>query len=56
MSTVREIGHAPRVRALAKEINHFNSPCIGCTDCDGICQALIEALVVPGIILKERGA
>ncbi|WP_223426759.1 hypothetical protein [Tateyamaria pelophila] len=55
MSTSREIGHAPRVQALAKEINTLTGPCVGCTECDGLCHALIEALVVPGIVLQRRG-
>lgn len=54
MGISREIGQAPRVCALAAELNTLNIPCIGCKDCDGLCHALIEALVVPGIILKRR--
>ena len=54
MGISREIGQAPRVCALAAELNTLNILCIGCKDCDGLCHALIEALVVPGIILKRR--
>ncbi len=55
MTTSRKIGHAPRLRELAQELNNFSSPCIGCEGCEGLCQALIDTLVVPKIIAKGRG-
>lgn len=56
MNRIREVGHAPRVRALAREIDTCSGPCIGCNGCDGLCEALIEALVVPHVVLKDRSA
>lgn len=56
MNRSREVGHAPRVRALAREIDTCSGPCIGCSECDGLCEALIEALVVPQVVLKNRSA
>lgn len=54
MSTSLKIGHAPRLQELARELNDLSSPCIGCEGCEGLCQALIDALVVPRIIAKGR--
>ncbi|WP_299620890.1 hypothetical protein [uncultured Tateyamaria sp.] len=52
MTISRNIGHAPRTRALAEELNALNGPCIGCTGCEGVCQALLDALVVPDVVTK----
>jgi len=49
----RHIAEAPRTVALSTEIAKLNGPCIGCTDCDGLCKELIEALVVPDLILSK---
>lgn len=49
----RHIAEAPRTAALSTEIAKLNGPCIGCTDCDGLCKELIEALVVPDLILSK---
>lgn len=54
MTISRDIGHAPRTHALAAELNGLNGPCIGCQDCRGMCQALIEALMLPDLILGTR--
>lgn len=56
MTTTRKPGHAPRTQALATELNALNVPCIGCPGCEGLCQALIDAVVVPATILKGRDA
>lgn len=55
MSTSRRIGHAPRLQELARELNDFSSPCIGCAGCEGLCHALIDVLVLPKIIARGRG-
>lgn len=49
----RHIAEAPRTAALTSEISKLNGPCIGCTECDGLCKELIEALVVPNMILSK---
>ncbi|WP_424985500.1 hypothetical protein [Microbulbifer sp. S227A] len=49
----RQIAEAPRTAALTNEISKLNGPCIGCTECNGLCKELIEALVVPDMILSK---
>jgi formate hydrogenlyase subunit 6/NADH:ubiquinone oxidoreductase subunit I len=31
----------------------FAGPCIGCTDCRGVCAALIEAFALPDAVLAK---
>lgn len=50
----RHIAEAPRTTDLATEIAKLNGPCIGCTECDGLCKELIDALVVPDVILSKN--
>ena len=45
----RQIADAPRTAALASEIAKLNNPCVGCSDCNGLCKELIEALERAGI-------
>jgi formate hydrogenlyase subunit 6/NADH:ubiquinone oxidoreductase subunit I len=54
MTISRTIGQAPRTQALANELNGMNGPCIGCVGCQGVCQALIEVMVLPDLIISER--
>lgn len=56
MQTKRTIGSAPRTTALALDISHLNTPCIGCTDCQGICAVLIETMQLPELLLRNRAA
>ena len=55
MKIDRMAAFAPRTRALASELAMMQGPCVGCTECDGMCQELIEALVLPDAILKKGG-
>ncbi|SMY06913.1 hypothetical protein [Flavimaricola marinus] len=50
----RKIGFAPRTTAAAKDIAQLQGPCVGCSDCRGLCAALIEALTLPDIILSKK--
>lgn len=52
----RKVGHAPRVEGIAKEVSCMVGPCVGCTECQGLCTALIEAMTVPDIILNSKKA
>ncbi len=47
----RKTGHAPRAEALAREIAGLREPCVGCPGCTGLCPALIEALVLPDLLV-----
>lgn len=48
---IRDRGETEKTEALAAQITTLNAPCVGCSDCRGICQALLEAMTVPDIIL-----
>ncbi len=56
MIRTRQIGHAPRTARLARELARLQTPCIGCSECRGLCHALIEALVLPEVILGRGEA
>ena len=51
----RKTAHAPRTEALAQKLVQTTGPCVGCPGCDGLCQALIDALTVPDAVLSKRG-
>ncbi|WP_238365096.1 hypothetical protein [Mesobacterium pallidum] len=44
----------PRTEAIAREVAALAGPCVGCSDCKGLCQALIDAICVPEVILSGR--
>lgn len=54
MNISRLVASAPRTKSVSIELSKLNGPCVGCTDCDGLCKELIEALVVPDIILSRK--
>lgn len=41
-------------QALASELEALRGPCVGCSKCTGLCEALIDALVLPDMILSKR--
>lgn len=50
----RQIADAPRTVALGAEIAKLTGPCVGCPGCNGLCRELIDALVMPDLILSRR--
>lgn len=56
MDIERNIAYAPRTRALAGDIAGLRGGCVGCKDCSGLCDALMEALYLPGVVLREKEA
>ncbi|KIN65339.1 hypothetical protein Z945_380 [Sulfitobacter noctilucae] len=56
MQAKRIVGHAPRTQALADDLDTLQGPCVGCAGCQGICQALFDAILVPDLILRDRHA
>ena len=52
MQTERDVGKAPRTKALAEEIANLRG-CVGCTECQGLCQPLIDAVLLPDMILSR---
>jgi len=49
----RKIANAPRTEALARDVAGLLGPCIGCTGCRGVCAAMIDAMVLPDLILAK---
>lgn len=56
MQIRRDIAHAPRARALGQKIANLRGGCVGCQSCSGLCTALLEALTLPDLVLKEKEA
>ena len=50
----RKIATAPRTEALAHDVAGLADPCIGCEGCRGVCAAMIDAMVLPDLILATR--
>lgn len=40
--------------ALAAHLSDLNGPCVGCSGCNGLCAALIDALLVPDLVLSRK--
>ena len=38
---------------ISREISGMNGPCIGCSNCRGLCAELIEAITLPETILSK---
>lgn len=32
----------------------LHGSCVGCSDCNGVCKELLDALVVPDVILSRK--
>ncbi len=54
MQVGRQIGYAPLVTDMAKQIADLRGACVGCKDCRGLCHALIETLSLPEAVLDEK--
>ncbi len=50
----RKIATAPRTEALAHDVAGLPDPFIGCEGCRGVCAAMIDAMVLPDLILATR--
>lgn len=48
-------GHieTPRIDDLTSNLFALQGPCIGCSGCSGVCDALIDALIVPDLVLSK---
>lgn len=40
--------------ALSAELAMVNGPCVGCPGCNGLCQSLIDVLMLPNAILSRK--
>jgi len=54
MNISRSKAETPRLNELSVELSQLHGPCVGCSDCVGLCVALIDALVVPDVILSKK--
>lgn len=54
MKIERKIAESPRARAIAERVSGLPGPCVGCRECRGLCEALLDALVLPEIILHPK--
>jgi len=43
----------PNINNLSSQIVGLQGPCVGCSGCTGMCQALIDALTLPDLILSK---
>jgi len=53
MQTSREIHASNDLGDLGRLAASLSGTCIGCESCAGLCNALVEALTVPGFVLKD---
>ncbi|GAA6191193.1 MULTISPECIES: hypothetical protein [Roseobacteraceae] len=53
MEIQRGIATAPRTTQVGQDIANLSGPCVGCTECKGVCLELIEALTLPDILLRR---
>ena len=53
MKISRNKVETPNINNQSSQIVGLQGPCVGCTDCTGMCQALIDALTVPDLILSK---
>ena len=54
MQISRSKAATPKVQSLATEVSALQGPCVGCSNCVGLCDALIDALVLPDLILTRK--
>ncbi|WP_198654811.1 hypothetical protein [Albibacillus kandeliae] len=54
MDIVRSKPVTPHTVRLAGTLDGLQGPCVGCTDCTGLCAELIDALVIPEVILSRK--
>lgn len=50
----RNIGHAPRVEAIGHKLMEAPLRCVDCAGCKGLCQELIDVLMLPDMVLKAK--
>lgn len=56
MNIERNFPSSTQSKALLSKLNQIHGPCIACSTCDGLCQALIDTLMVPDIVARDKRA
>jgi len=54
MERKRKIANTPRMRTVVEQVQSLRGPCVGCKECRGVCDALIDAVVLPDLILRAK--
>lgn len=54
MKIEREVGRDQNSALIAQQIEAISGPCIGCKDCQGLCVELIDAVLVPGLVIRKN--
>lgn len=53
MEIDRQIAKAPKTTEVGIAVSELGGNCVGCTNCQGLCQALIEVMTFPDVVLKR---
>jgi len=56
MLTTRSQTPDKHVSRLFETLTDLRQPCVGCRNCRGLCSALIDAIVLPELILSKDPA
>lgn len=56
MDIDRSLPRNDHSQKLVTQLNEIYGPCVGCKECDGLCQALIDALMLPDMIVRTRAS
>ncbi len=54
MDIERDAAKAPRTAAAGQAVIALGGTCVGCTDCRGLCRALLEVMTLPDAILRPH--
>lgn len=44
---------SPVLKALGTKLPDITAQCFGCSDCDGLCHEVLEAMILPDMILAR---
>ncbi len=53
MQIERRVMESPEAARVGQAIAGIKGPCIGCTSCRGLCQALIDMASLPEAVLNR---
>ena len=54
MNILRSKPDSSHTAELSAQLNGLNGPCVGCTNCNGLCADLIDVLMLPDVILSRK--
>ncbi len=54
MQINRTKAETPKLDSLAGQVSALQGPCVGCSNCVGLCEALIDTLILPEVILSKK--